>query len=226
LRSWPTPRPRGLQSTFVSAGNRADASGNDPLQYRHGDDRTEVVLLYLESFGNPCKFARLARVLARTKPVIAVKSGRNATPHARAAVDADIRGRGGEPVRAVRRDQDRNARRRVRCRPATVDPAGARRDRVAVIGKSTALGMLAVDACLRIADGRPVDLGVDASPEELAAAVRAALSRPDVDALVVVNVPIVATTGLAHAAALRSAVAVSGQRSPSRCSPNPVCGSA
>ena len=71
---------RGLGlSTFVSAGNRADVSGNDVLQFWHGDDRTEVVLLYLESFGNPRKFARLARVLARTKPVIAVKSGRHAT---------------------------------------------------------------------------------------------------------------------------------------------------
>ena len=70
---------RGLGlSTFVSAGNRADVSGNDLLQFWHGDDRTEVVLLYLESFGNPRKFARLARVLARTKPVIAVKSGRHA----------------------------------------------------------------------------------------------------------------------------------------------------
>ena len=83
-------------------------------------------------------------------------------------------------------------------------------DRVAVIGNSTALGMLAVDACLyaglRVADGRPQDLGVDVSPEELAAAVRAALARPEVHALVVVYVPIVATTGLPHAAALRSAI--------------------
>ncbi len=70
---------RGLGlSSFVSAGNRADVSGNDLLQYWQSDDRTEVVLLYLESFGNPRKFARLARALARTKPVIAVKSGRHA----------------------------------------------------------------------------------------------------------------------------------------------------
>ncbi len=82
-------------------------------------------------------------------------------------------------------------------------------DRVAVIGNSRALGMLAVDACpdagLRVVDGRPRDLGVDVSPEELAAAVRAAVARPDVHALVVVYVPIVATTGLPHAAALRAA---------------------
>ena len=83
-------------------------------------------------------------------------------------------------------------------------------DRVAIIGNSSALGMLAVDACLdaglQVVDGRPLDLGVDVSPDDLAAAVRAAVGRPDVDALVVVYVPTVATTGLAHAAALRSAV--------------------
>src|SRR5690606_35428034 len=65
-------------STFVSAGNRADLSGNDLLQYWQTDPATDVVLLYLESFGNPRKFARLARRLARTKPIVVVKSGRNA----------------------------------------------------------------------------------------------------------------------------------------------------
>src|SRR5690606_24241476 len=70
---------RGLGlSTFVSAGNRADVSGNDLLQYWETDPHTDVVLLYLESFGNPRKFARLARRLARTKPIVAVKSGRHA----------------------------------------------------------------------------------------------------------------------------------------------------
>ena len=79
---------RGLGlSSFVSAGNRADVSGNDLLQYWQSDDRTEVVLLYLESFGNPRKFARLARTLARSKPVIAVKSGRHALVDARAGGD-------------------------------------------------------------------------------------------------------------------------------------------
>ena len=115
-------------STFVSAGNRADVSGNDLLQFWYGDDRTEVVLLYLESFGNPRKFARLARVLARTKPVIAVKSGRNATlTPDRGPTRPDVRGRGGQPVRAVRGDQDRDPRRGVRCRPVAVHPAGAGR---------------------------------------------------------------------------------------------------
>ena len=71
-------------STFVSAGNRADVSGNDLLQYWATDPGTEVVLLHLESFGNPRKFARLARSVGRTKPVVAVKSGRHVEGHAAA----------------------------------------------------------------------------------------------------------------------------------------------
>ncbi|WP_304050281.1 GNAT family N-acetyltransferase, partial [Jatrophihabitans endophyticus] len=67
---------RGLGvSTFVSAGNRADVSGNDLLQYWETDPETDVVLMYLESFGNPRKFARLARRLGRSKPIVAVKGG-------------------------------------------------------------------------------------------------------------------------------------------------------
>ena len=63
-------------STFVSLGNRVDVSNNDLLQYWEEDPATRVILLYLESFGNPRKFARIARSVAETKPVIAVKSGR------------------------------------------------------------------------------------------------------------------------------------------------------
>jgi acetate---CoA ligase (ADP-forming) len=63
-------------SSFVSVGDKADLSGNDFLQYWEQDPRTEVALLYLESFGNPRKFARIARRLSARKPVIAVKGGR------------------------------------------------------------------------------------------------------------------------------------------------------
>jgi acetate---CoA ligase (ADP-forming) len=65
-------------SSFVSVGNKSDLSGNDFLQYWEQDDRTDLVLLYLESFGNPRKFARVARQVAAAKPVLAVKSGRSA----------------------------------------------------------------------------------------------------------------------------------------------------
>jgi acyl-CoA synthetase (NDP forming)/GNAT superfamily N-acetyltransferase len=59
-------------SAFVDAGSKADLSANDVLQFWEGDERTAVVLLYLESFGNPRKFVRIVRRMARTKPVVAV----------------------------------------------------------------------------------------------------------------------------------------------------------
>ena len=64
-------------STFVSVGNKADISGNDLIQYWADDPRTDVILLYLESFGNPARFSRIARRVARRKPIVAVKSGRS-----------------------------------------------------------------------------------------------------------------------------------------------------
>jgi acetyl coenzyme A synthetase (ADP forming)-like protein len=63
-------------STFVSVGNKADTSGNDLLLYWEEDEDTDVILMYLESFGNPRRFSRIARRISRTKPIVAVKSGR------------------------------------------------------------------------------------------------------------------------------------------------------
>ena len=65
-------------SSFISIGNKADLSGNDFLQYWEADPATSVIALYLESVGNPRKFSRIARRVGRTKPIIAVKSGRSA----------------------------------------------------------------------------------------------------------------------------------------------------
>jgi acetyl coenzyme A synthetase (ADP forming)-like protein len=65
-------------STFVSVGNKADVSSNDLIQYWANDPRTDVILLYVESFGNPRKFGQIARRVGRRKPIIAVKSGRSA----------------------------------------------------------------------------------------------------------------------------------------------------
>src|SRR5688572_21440751 len=64
-------------STFVSVGNKADISGNDLLRYWESDEGTDVILLYLESFGNPKKFSRIARRVGRKKPIVVVKSGRS-----------------------------------------------------------------------------------------------------------------------------------------------------
>jgi len=83
-------------SSFVSIGNKADVSGNDLLQYWEDDPDTDVILLYLESFGNPRKFARLARRISQRKPIVAVKSGRTssgtraASSHTASAASPDV----------------------------------------------------------------------------------------------------------------------------------------
>jgi acetate---CoA ligase (ADP-forming) len=63
-------------SSFVSVGNKADISGNDLIQFWESDQATSMIMLYLESFGNPRRFARVARRVSRSKPILAVKSGR------------------------------------------------------------------------------------------------------------------------------------------------------
>ncbi|MFE6610821.1 GNAT family N-acetyltransferase [Amycolatopsis sp. NPDC057786] len=202
---------RGLGlSTFVSAGNRADVSGNDLLQYWETDPATDLVLLYLESFGNPRKFARLARRLARTKPVVAVKSGRHAVRPQLAATSAEV------DESSVQALFEQAGVVRVDTLAQLFDtalvfahqplPAGPR---VAIVGNSSAIGLLAADTArahgLRLA-ADPVDVGPQASPEEFAAAVREALNSPETDALVVVFVPPLAIPGTAYARALREAV--------------------
>ncbi|MFR9729247.1 GNAT family N-acetyltransferase [Saccharopolyspora sp. MS10] len=208
-----TERGLGL-STFVSAGNRADVSGNDLLQYWQTDPATDVVLLYLESFGNPRKFARLARRLARTKPIVVVKSGRNAVRPGLAATSVQV------DENSVQALFEQAGVIRVESVAQMFDtalllahqplPAG---ERVAVVGNSSALGMLASDVAqaqgLRLA-GEPVDVGASAEPEVFAAAVREAALREDVDALVTVFAPPVAVPGTAYARALREALREAG----------------
>ena len=87
---------RGLGlSSFVSIGNKADVSSNDLLEYWEEDDESDVILLYLESFGNPQKFARVAGRVARSKPILALRSGtsragaRAASSHTAALAGSD-----------------------------------------------------------------------------------------------------------------------------------------
>jgi acyl-CoA synthetase (NDP forming)/RimJ/RimL family protein N-acetyltransferase len=210
---------RGLGlSTFVSAGNRADVSGNDLLQYWETDPATDVVLLYLESFGNPRKFARLARRLGRTKPIVAVKSGRHTVTPGLAATSVHV------DEASVRALFEQAGVIRVESLAQLFDtglllshqplPAGRR---VAVVGNSTAIGVLAADAALSeglelAAD--PVDVGAQAGPEIFANAVREQLHRSDVDALIVVFVPPLAVPGAAYARALRDAVSSAERGTP------------
>jgi acetate---CoA ligase (ADP-forming) len=83
-------------SQFVSVGNKPDVSGNDLIEYWGEDERTGVILMYLENFGNPRKFTQIAREITRRKPMVAVKSGRSgagaraASSHTGALAGADI----------------------------------------------------------------------------------------------------------------------------------------
>jgi acyl-CoA synthetase (NDP forming) len=189
-------RARGIGlSSFVSAGNRADVSGNDLLQYWATDPATEVVLLHLESFGNPRKFARLARRVGRTKPVVAVKSGRHV------GMTAGLAGTSvSVPEQSVAALFASAGVIRVDTLAQLFDvgtllahqplPAG---NRVAIVGNSTAMGVLVADAVLEqnleLAHDRPVDIGTQAGPEDFRAALEAALADEGVDAVVAVFLP-------------------------------------
>jgi acyl-CoA synthetase (NDP forming)/RimJ/RimL family protein N-acetyltransferase len=193
---------RGLGlSTFVSAGNRADVSGNDLLQYWEEDESTEVVLLYLESIGNPRKFSRIARRVSSRKPVIAVRSGRTTQGvpmgHAvrsiaapQAAVDAMFRQAGVIQVDTL--DEMFDVAQLVAHQPLPKGP------RVAVVGNSDAIGLLAADAAAAVGlqVREPVALGADATAEDFEEALDAAIDDPDVDSVVAVFIPPLNTTGV------------------------------
>ncbi len=194
-------------STFVSAGNRADVSGNDLLQYWQDDPATDVVLMYLETFGNPRKFARVARRLARRKPVVVLKSrarppGLTAGPTDR-GLQALFESSG--VIRVDNLDQLFDVAQLLAYQPL---PTGRG---VAIVGNSSALGVLSADACaaagLEVVDGWPVDLGANTSPEALAGALRAAAADERVHAVLVVFLPVLSTPGAAYADALVEAAA-------------------
>ncbi|MFF8435250.1 bifunctional acetate--CoA ligase family protein/GNAT family N-acetyltransferase [Streptomyces bacillaris] len=211
-------RGAGL-SSFISAGNRADVSGNDFLQYSFEDPDTDVALLYLESLGNPRKFTRLARRTAAVKPVVVVKgarhSGTNPPGHAvpvsripDATVSALMRQAGVIRVDTVTEMVDAGLL--LADQPL---PAGPR---VAILGNSESLGLLTYDACL--AEGLrprpPIDLTTAASPQDFRDALADALADGTCDAVIVTAIPWVGENGNAEtgdgevlAAALRGAAA-------------------
>jgi acyl-CoA synthetase (NDP forming)/RimJ/RimL family protein N-acetyltransferase len=192
---------RGLGlSTFVSAGNRADVSGNDLLQYWQEDDSTEVILLYLESIGNPRKFSRIARRVSATKPIVAVKSGRSTqgvpvghtvarTSAPQSAVDAMFRQAGVIQVDTL--DEMFDVAQLLAHQPL---PRG---NRIAIVGNSDAVALIVADAAsaagLQVTE--PVSLGANANADDFEAAIEAAIANPDTDALVAVYIPPLNTSG-------------------------------
>jgi acetyl coenzyme A synthetase (ADP forming)-like protein len=203
-------------SSFVSVGNTADVSSNDLLQYWEDDAGTDVVLLYLESFGNPLKFARIARRVSRRKPIVAVKSGRSAagvraaSSHTAAmaspdiAVDALFRQAG--VIRVDTLDELFDMALLLSSQPL---PVG---HRVAIVGNSGGPGILATDACVgagleipqlstatqsalravvdpNAAVANPVDLVASATPDVYEQALRIVLADDTVDAAIVICTP-------------------------------------
>ena len=203
-------------SAFVSIGNKADVSSNDLLEYWEDDPETELIVLYLESFGNPRRFGRIARRVARQKPILAMKSGttsagaRAAGSHtaalagSEAAVDALFRQAG--VLRAETLEELIDAAALLSSQPL---PRGRR---VAILTNAGGLGILAADACeaaglelpelgeetrAALADALPVEASVANPVDMLGSAVGATyeaaltplLSDPHVDAIIVLFVP-------------------------------------
>lgn len=187
---------RGLGlSSFASAGNRVDISGNDLMQYWLDDEATTAVGLYLESVGNPRKFSRIARQLAQVKPVIAIKSdsGPASVPPGHRvrltrerpeAFGSMLRQAG--VIRVANLHQLFDVAQLVLHQPLPAGPG------VAVVTNSAALGVLASDAVrswdLTVTRG-PITLGASAGSAEVSTAVQEALEDDRVDSLVVCFVP-------------------------------------
>jgi acyl-CoA synthetase (NDP forming)/RimJ/RimL family protein N-acetyltransferase len=204
-------------STFVSAGNRADVSGNDLMQYWLDDQRTTAVGLYLESVGNPRKFSRVARRLARRKPVIVVKSGVTSygvppghevrqTHVPRGAFDAMLRQAG--VIRVPNVHQMFDVAQLVLSQPL---PAGPR---VGIVGNSDSMNALAAEAS--VSWGLEVALGpLTVPPQSPAADFMAALGTvfadPSVDAVIASFVSPMAARDEALVRAVADAAATAGK---------------
>jgi acetate---CoA ligase (ADP-forming) len=217
-------------STFISVGNKADVSGNDLIQYWERDASTDVILLYLESFGNPRKFARLARRVSAKKPIVAVKSGRTsagsraALSHTGAlasvdvAVDALFRQSG--IIRTETLEELFDTAALLAHQPL---PNGRR---VAILTNAGGPGILAADACeangLAVAElspetqaafrqylppaagvRNPVDMIASATVGQYAQCLEVLLADESVDAVIVIFIPPLATRADEVASAIR-----------------------
>jgi acetate---CoA ligase (ADP-forming) len=230
---------RGLGlSSFVSIGNKADVSSNDLLEYWEDDPDTSLILLYLESFGNPWKFGRLARRVARKKPILAMKGGRSragaratrshtaALAGSEAAVDALFHQAG--VIRADTLEELIDVAALLSSQPIPRGP------RTALLTNAGGLGILAADACeaaglelpliseatrQALAEllpreaslANPVDMLGSATEETFESVLPHVLRDPGIDSVVVLFVPPVVAEAEPVAAAVVRAVEESGE---------------
>lgn len=217
-------------STFISVGNKADVSGNDLIQYWAEDPNTEVMLLYLESFGNPRKFGDIARRVGRKKPIVAVKAGRS-TAGARAAsshtgalatsdaiVDDLFRQSG--IIRTQTLEELFDVAALLANQPL---PLGRR---VGIVTNAGGPGILASDACEasgleipQLSDetqaklreylpaaasvGNPIDMIASASADQYRRTIKLLLDDPSIDAVLVIYIPVLPTDAELVSAAIR-----------------------
>ena len=228
-------------SAFVSIGNKADVSSNDLLEWWEEDEATEVVLLYVESFGNPRRFGRLARRVARRKPILALKSGTSATGQraasshtaalagSEAGVDALFHHAG--VTRATSLEELIDVATLLSSQP---EPKGRR---VAVLTNAGGLGILAADACdasglelpplgeetvrrlrellpAEASVANPVDMLGSATAASYEQALPVLLADPQVDAALVLFVPAVSATADQVAVAVDAAARAAGSEKP------------
>ncbi|MGB6837912.1 MAG: GNAT family N-acetyltransferase [Dehalococcoidia bacterium] len=227
-------------STFVSVGNRADVSANDLIQYWEEEPSTGVILLYLESFGNPRKFARIARRVSAKKPIVAVKGGRTtagsraASSHTGALASLDVASealfRQAGVTRTDTLEQLFDVANFLAHQPL---PKGRR---VAILTNAGGAAILAADACESyglvvptiseetLASLReflppeaglqnPVDMVAAATADDYARALRILLQDDSVDSIIVIFIPPLVTQPEAVARAIREVAAeVRGQK--------------
>ncbi len=217
-------------STFISVGNKADVSGNDLIQYWADDPRTNVILLYLESFGNPRKFAEIAKRVGRQKPIVAVKAGRSAggaraaSSHtgALASSDAivdDLFHQSGV-IRTDTLEEMFDVAALLANQPL---PKGSR---VAIATNAGGPGILAADACeangLALAQlsagtteklrallpsaasvGNPIDMIASATAGQYRATLELLLADDQVDSVIAIYIPVLATEAAQVAEAIQ-----------------------
>jgi acetate---CoA ligase (ADP-forming) len=186
---------RGLGfSTFVSAGNRADVSGTDLLQYWEEDPATDIAMLYLEMFGNPRQFARVARRVSWRKPVLCVKGARSraglsaARAHIGASPVSDVEAAAlfqqAGVIRVDTLEELFDAALLLAHQPL---PLG---NRVAILGNSGGVVTITADACdaygLDVSKEGLVDLGPQAGAEDYRMAVQRALEDPHVHTVIAI----------------------------------------
>jgi acetyl coenzyme A synthetase (ADP forming)-like protein len=221
-------------SSFASIGNKADVSGNDLLEHWEADPRTSVILLYLESFGNPAKFSRIARRISRTKPIVALKSGRSAVGARAAAshtgaiaasdafVDALFHQSG-----VIRTDTVTELFDVASLLSRQPLPRGRN---VAILTNAGGPGILAADACqahgLNVAPlsdeskaalraflpaaasvNNPIDMMAAAPPQHYDDAMRIVMRDPNVNSVIVIFIPPLVTSADEVAQAISTAIA-------------------